>query len=145
MVAPSRCLQLSSFFPVSRAPLRSALLRSAPSRLARLRLARLRASVSRESIYTCKAGTGAPSSGVFSTLPERKEHAPRPHSHLTSSSPSGNSLRLSSRAPRQPSAGLPPPSYPRPSRLREAGPSLGVRLRLREDRRRVLLGEHAAS
>src|SRR5919107_5509218 len=39
----------------------------------------------------CKAGTDAPSFGEFSTLPERKEHAPCPHSNLTSSSPSGNS------------------------------------------------------
>ena len=33
--------------------------------------------------------------GEFSTLPERKEHAPCPHSNLTSSSPSGNSSKPS--------------------------------------------------
>jgi uncharacterized membrane protein YhdT len=43
----------------------------------------------------CKAGTDAPSCGEFSKLPERKEHAPCPHSHLTSSSPSGNSSKPS--------------------------------------------------
>src|SRR5918995_1765650 len=48
-------------------------------------------SIGRASV--CKAGTDAPSFGEFSTLPERKEHAPCPHSHLTSSSPSGNSFQ----------------------------------------------------
>src|SRR5215208_6175469 len=47
------------------------------------------------SASTCKTDTDAPSFGEFSTLPERKEHAPCPHSNLTSSSPSGNSSKPS--------------------------------------------------
>src|SRR5215203_5146753 len=43
------------------------------------------------------------------------------------------------------SARMPPLAHPREGRLREAGPSPGVRMRLRKDRRRLLLGEHAAS
>src|SRR5215203_2197226 len=45
----------------------------------------------------------------------------------------------------EPSARLPQTPHPREGRLREAGSGPGVRLRLRKDRRRVLLGEHAAS
>jgi hypothetical protein len=40
----------------------------------------------------CKTGTDARSSGEFSKLPDAKEHDPCPHSHHTSSSPSGSNL-----------------------------------------------------
>src|SRR5215218_2905013 len=49
------------------------------------------------------------------------------------------------RAKDEPSARMPPFAHRREGRLREAGAGPGVRLRLREDRRRILLGEHAAS
>src|SRR5918993_5419413 len=42
------------------------------------------------------------------------------------------------------SARLPPPPYSRPSGLREAGVSFGVRLRLPENRRRGVFGYHAS-
>jgi hypothetical protein len=42
----------------------------------------------------CETRTDASSSGEFSTLPEHKESRPCPRSHLTSSSPSGNSSPL---------------------------------------------------
>ncbi|CAA9409264.1 MAG: Putative transposase, partial [uncultured Rubrobacteraceae bacterium] len=48
------------------------------------------------------------------------------------------------RAQDRPPLGLPPAARPRQGGLREAGAGIGVRLRLREDRGRVLLGEHAA-
>src|SRR3712207_9523209 len=42
------------------------------------------------------------------------------------------------------SARVPPSSYTRPSGLREAHLSLGLRLRLPQDRRRVLFGHHTS-
>src|SRR5512133_1039804 len=51
--------------------------------------------------------------------------------------------RPPARAKDEPSARMPPLSHPREGRLREDGAGVGLRLRLREDRRRVLLGEHA--
>ena len=85
----------------------------------------------------CKAGTDAPSFGEFSTLPERKEHAPCPHSNLTSSSPSGNSSK-----PSLPEHRTDHPLGCHRSRIPErvvfeklvAG--VGLRLRLPKDRRR---------
>src|ERR671915_777890 len=44
----------------------------------------------------------------------------------------------------QPSARVPPPPHTRPSDLREARASPGVRLRLPHDLRRGVLGHHAA-
>jgi hypothetical protein len=44
----------------------------------------------------------------------------------------------------EPPARMPPPPHPRQDGLLEAGASPGVRLRLREDRRRYVLGHHAA-
>src|SRR5215212_4172214 len=44
----------------------------------------------------------------------------------------------------EPSAGLPPSPHPRQGGLREAGAGLGLRLRLREDSRREMLGDHPA-
>src|SRR5829696_1267258 len=53
--------------------------------------------------------------------------------------------RPAARAPHRPSARMPPLTHPREGRLREAGAGPGLRLRLpQEDRRRILLGEHAA-
>jgi hypothetical protein len=52
-------------------------------KVARLLARPLRASVNRELESTCKTDTDATSFGEFSTLPERKEHAPCPHSNLT--------------------------------------------------------------
>src|SRR5215210_3344216 len=44
----------------------------------------------------------------------------------------------------EPPARVPPPPHPQQGGLREAGRGLGVRLRLPEDRRRVVLGHHTA-
>ena len=93
----------------------------------------------------------ARSSGESSKLPEGGSPCPPPHH--TSSSPwsSGDSPTCSRRGrrailwshPLEPSFGLPPPPYPREGGLREAGAGPAVRLRLREDSRRLLLlGEH---
>ena len=49
-----------------------------------------------------------------------------------------------SRATHGPSARMPPLAHPREGGLREAGAGFGLRLRLPQDRRRILLGEHAA-
>ena len=46
--------------------------------------------------------------------------------------------------PHRPSARMPPLAHPREGCLREAGAGPGLRLRLGEDRRGILLGEHAA-
>src|SRR5215208_5380838 len=43
----------------------------------------------------------------------------------------------------QPPFRLPPSPYPRPDRLREARSGFGLRLRLREDRRKGMLGHDA--
>jgi hypothetical protein len=56
------------------------------------KIVEVRASVNRELESTCKAGTDAPSSGEFLTVPERREYAPCPPSNHTSSSPSGSSF-----------------------------------------------------
>ena len=50
-----------------------------------------------------------------------------------------------SRAPHRPPARMPPLARPREGRFREASAGVGLRLRLPQDRRCILLGEHPAS
>src|SRR5215216_954422 len=74
-----------------------------------------------------------------------EEYAPCPRCHHTSTGAYlATDFGPAARAPHRPSARMSPPSHPREGRFREAGASPGLRKRLREDRRQVLLGEHAA-
>jgi hypothetical protein len=85
----------------------------------------------------------ARSSGEFSKLPDEGAYARARTRTLPHRAHLATVFGPAARKANDPPARVTPSPHPRQGGLREAGASFGVRLRLQEDRRRVLLGYHA--